>query len=231
MSLAVNFIKAREGLRLLAYRDSAGVWTIGYGHTGPEVVRGYRIDAARAEALLIDDMEWAVKEVSSQAKVPLTTQQAAALTSFVFNIGPRAFSESTCLRKLNTGDYEGAANAMTLFNKITVKGKKVRSDGLAARREMERALFLSGMVFEDAPKPEAPGAIVGGETKPMIKSKTQWLAGVGLSGLLADALGAFNSLRMSLPGNIEAWGPAAVLAVIFAGIMLNRLWDSYRGEH
>lgn len=143
MSLAVDFIKEAEGLRLEAYQDSAGVWTIGYGHTGNDVKRGMAIEAERAEVLLARDIAWAVDEVDHSVTVPLTTEQDAALVSLVFNIGSGAFRSSTVLRRLNAGDYEGAAEAILMWNKITRGGKKVVSKGLVNRRERERALFIS----------------------------------------------------------------------------------------
>lgn len=133
-------IKRHEGLRLTAYRDSAGVLTIGYGHTGPDVYEGQTITAAEAERLLRADMAWAAQAVEELVRVPLTAAQRDALTSFVFNVGRPAFAESTLLRKLNAGNYDAAASE---FDRWIYAGGKPLA-GLATRRASERALFEWG---------------------------------------------------------------------------------------
>lgn len=67
--------------------------------------------------------------------------------------------------------------------------------------------------------------------KPMIKSKTQWLAGVGLTGVLAQVLAAFSSIKLVVPEVILTFGPLTLLGMIFAAIMVNRLIDSLKGIH
>ena len=67
--------------------------------------------------------------------------------------------------------------------------------------------------------------------KPMIRSKTQWLAGVGLTGVLAQALAAFSSIKLVVPEVVLTFGPLALLGAIFAAIMVNRLIDSLKGIH
>ena len=131
-------IKIAEGLRLKAYLDTGGVWTIGYGHTGPEVVKGLTITMEQAEALLTEDLRTAEDHVNSAVKVKLTQNQFDALVSFVYNIGGGAFKESTLLRLLNAGDYEGAANQLPRW----VKDNGRLIDGLVNRRREERELFL-----------------------------------------------------------------------------------------
>ena len=105
--IGADLIVTREGLRLKAYQDTKGIWTIGVGHTGPEVVRGLWITRDKAYELFYKDVEWA-EEAVNEVKVPLTQNQFDALVSFVFNIGATAFAKSTMLRMLNVGDYEGA---------------------------------------------------------------------------------------------------------------------------
>lgn len=133
-----DVVREFEGLRLEAYLDTGGVWTIGYGHTGEEVRRGLTIDLAQAETWLTEDLREAEGYVSKLVKVRLTQNQFDALVSFVYNIGGTAFSKSTLLKKLNAGDYEGAANQLLRWNKDN--GKVVR--GLTNRRKKERGLFL-----------------------------------------------------------------------------------------
>lgn len=93
-----------EGLRLEAYRDTSGIWTIGYGHTRG-VRPGDSINIEQAGQLLEADLMEAERAVNALVKVPLTENQFSALVSFVFNEGEAAFSKSTLLTKLNEGGY------------------------------------------------------------------------------------------------------------------------------
>jgi lysozyme len=139
----VDFIKKEEGLRLASYLCPASVWTIGYGSTGPDVVEGMLITEPEAEALLEKDMSWALDLMDETVKVPMTANQKTAVVSLAFNIGPGAWRSSTALTRLNNEDYDGTAEAMQWWNKITVNGKKVVSDGLVNRRKREADLFLT----------------------------------------------------------------------------------------
>lgn len=137
----VALIKAHEGLRLTAYTDPVGVWTIGYGHTTaagpPKVERGMKITDAGADAILRQDLAKFEGYVSSAVKVPLNQNEFDALVSWTFNLGPGNLRSSTLLKKLNAGDRAGAADE---FLKWTKAGGKTLP-GLVKRREAERALF------------------------------------------------------------------------------------------
>jgi lysozyme len=135
-SKGLALIESFEGLRLTAYRDSVGVWTIGYGHTA-NVRPDERITEAEAEAFLRRDAEGAEQAVSQLVAVPLTQGQFDALVDFVFNLGRAALAGSTLLRLLNDGDHAGAAAE---FPKWCHAGGAVLP-GLVARRAKERALF------------------------------------------------------------------------------------------
>lgn len=134
-----DVVREVEGLRLEAYLDTGGVWTIGYGHTGPEVVKGLKITLEQAEALLSKDLGTAERVVNKLVCVPLSQSQFDALVSFVYNIGEGQFKPSTMLKLLNLQDYQGAADQFPRWNKDN--GKVVQ--GLINRRQKERALFLS----------------------------------------------------------------------------------------
>lgn len=138
----LDLIKRFEGLRLEAYQDVAGVWTIGYGHI-KSVKPGQKITAEEAEQLLRDDLKDAEHGVQSPVKVPINENEYSALVSLVFNIGRGAFAKSTAVKLLNKDDRIGAADAIELWNKSTVGGKKVVIPGLVARRAAEKGLFLS----------------------------------------------------------------------------------------
>ncbi|MDY3586903.1 lysozyme [Enterobacter asburiae] len=139
----IALIKQFEGCKLTAYQDSVGVWTIGYGWTQPvdgkPIRAGMTIKQETAERLLKTGLVSYESDVSRLVKVGLTQGQFDALVSFTYNLGARSLSTSTLLRKLNAGDYTGAAEEFLRWNKA---GGKVLT-GLTRRREAERALFMS----------------------------------------------------------------------------------------
>ena len=139
----IALIKQFEGCKLTAYQDSVGVWTIGYGWTQPvdgkPIRAGMTIKQETAERLLKTGLVSYESDVSRLVKVSLTQGQFDALVSFTYNLGARSLSTSTLLRKLNAGDYAGAADEFLRWNKA---GGKVLN-GLTRRREAEHALFLS----------------------------------------------------------------------------------------
>ncbi|MGY4539622.1 lysozyme [Mucilaginibacter sp. UYNi724] len=146
----IAIIKNFEGLRLNSYQDIAGVWTIGYGSTryvdGKAVKKGDKLaDPAQAESLLKSTLMDYIDAVDEGTTVHLSQNQFDALVSFIYNVGTGAVRSSTLFKKLNAGDYQGAADQFLLWNKITDPhtGKKVVSKTLIQRREQERALFLS----------------------------------------------------------------------------------------
>lgn len=133
----LELIKAFEGLRLTAYRCSAGVLTIGYGSTGKHVQEDSRITKEQADALLLKDLERFERGVEELVKVDLAQEEFDALVALTFNIGLGNFKTSTLLRKLNAGDYASAALEFIRWNKAG--GKTL--PGLTRRREAESRLF------------------------------------------------------------------------------------------
>jgi lysozyme len=136
-------IRNFEGLRLQAYQDPGGVWTIGYGHTGSDVSQGLVITRADADALLRADLATAEATVNSSVSVSLTQGQFDALVSFVYNVGGGAFQTSTLLAKLNAGDYASAAAEFGNWNQ-DANGQPLA--GLMSRRSAEAALFRTSTV-------------------------------------------------------------------------------------
>jgi lysozyme len=146
----INLIKTFEGLRLSAYRDIAGTWTIGYGSTrypdGRAIKPGDRLaDEAQAAALFSHTLGQYEDAANSYVTVPLSQHQFDALVSFTYNEGTYALKKSTLLKKLNEKDYQGAADQFLVWNKITDPhtGQKVPSSTLKERRYAERKLFLT----------------------------------------------------------------------------------------
>lgn len=132
----IALIKQFEGLRLKAYVCPAGVLTIGYGSTGPNVKPGMTITADEAEKLLLDDLVRFEQGVALQCPVA-TDNQFAALVAFAFNVGLENLRTSTLRRMHNEGDYVGAAGQFGRWNK---GGGKVLP-GLVKRRAAESALY------------------------------------------------------------------------------------------
>jgi lysozyme len=133
----LRLLKSFEGLRLDAYSDAVGVWTIGYGTTSG-VKPGMRITEAQAEDLLKKDLARFEIAVTEAVKVALNDDQFSALVSFTYNVGGAALLSSTLLRLLNQGDIQGAANQFLRWN----QGDGRELPGLTRRRKAERALFL-----------------------------------------------------------------------------------------
>lgn len=139
LDAAAKIIRDFEGERLLAYKCPAGIWTIGVGHTGPDVKEGQMITAAESIKLLYQDMLEADQAIDELVDVPLTENQRAALLSLIFNIGRGAFGNSTLLKLLNAGRYDAAAMQILKWDKS--KGNAI--SGLTRRRLSEKALFLT----------------------------------------------------------------------------------------
>lgn len=135
----LDLIRHYEGCKLVAYRCPANVLTIGYGHTGPDVKEGMKIDIFDANRLLRQDVAKFEAAVNEMVNVQLTHGQFDALVSFAFNLGAKALKSSTLLKKLNAGDYDGALGEFIRWNKAT--GRVLA--GLTARRESEQEQFIS----------------------------------------------------------------------------------------
>ena len=142
----LDLIKRWEGLRLTAYKDIVGVWTIGYGHTAaagaPAPKAGMKITAQEAEDTLKRDLAQYEKAVTKALSIVPSANQFAAMVSLCYNIGPANFAKSSVVKLLNVGKPREAADAFLLWNKA---GGKVLK-GLTARREDERKLFLTRSV-------------------------------------------------------------------------------------
>lgn len=151
----IELIKTYEGCRLRAYPDpgtGGDPWTIGYGHTGPEVVPGLIWTQEEADARLVEDVERFCEAVDDALTVDVSDNEFAAMVCLTYNIGVgrvddpdtaenegRGFLGSTLLRLVNEGRMDEAADQFLRWNK---SGGRVMA-GLTRRREAERALFLT----------------------------------------------------------------------------------------
>jgi len=138
----IDLIKQSEGCRLTAYPDPAtggDPWTIGYGHTGSDVHPGKVITQAEADRLLDEDFDLFERGVKRLVTVELTQGQFDALVCFSFNVGLGALQQSTLLKMINAGDFDGAAKQFLRWDKAA--GKVMA--GLTKRRQAESELFLA----------------------------------------------------------------------------------------
>ena len=134
----IDFIKRHEALRLNAYLDAVGVWTIGYGHTST-AKKGMTITEAEAEKLLVDDLKTAEEEINSH-NLPLKQNQFDALVSFVFNVGVGNFRSSTLLKRLKANPND--PDIANQFKKWVYGNGKVLP-GLVRRRNEEAKLYFT----------------------------------------------------------------------------------------
>lgn len=148
----LDIIKHYEQCKLTSYKCPAGIWTIGWGHTGPDVKPGMTISQSRADELLAYDVSDFEVDVKKLVKTFITQCQYDALVSFAFNVGSdidadsiaEGLGDSTLLRKLNAGDFNGAADEFLKWNKAG--GQKLR--GLTRRRHTERARFKGASAYD-----------------------------------------------------------------------------------
>jgi lysozyme len=129
----VRRLEVREGKRNKAYRDVKGIWTIGVGHTGPNVYEGLAWTDQQIEDALRVDLSVSEDAINRYVTVPLKQCQFDALVSFIFNVGVLAFRRSTLLKVLNRGDYENAAECFDMWH---------IPPEIIGRRDSEKEQFL-----------------------------------------------------------------------------------------
>lgn len=217
--IAAAFVAEHEGLRLESYADPGGAWTVGYGHTGPEVHAGLRITPARARGWLDEDLKTAAARlqgvVERGAIEALSEAQYAALLSFVFNLG--ADPKWTIWTRLNARRFEAVPAEMMRF----VHVGRTRLAGLVNRRAAEVALWSSGE-GEAAPPSSYTRAEATPPTprpiKPLFLSRTaitgaaQVVGGVSAGALAVQQTVAPYAQQAAVLGKLTA-----VLAVFMAG--------------
>jgi lysozyme len=197
-------IKRFEGLRLVAYRDAVGVWTIGYGHTSmagePIVKPDLRISSDEADSILARDVDAFARGVRNLVTVNISDAQFSALVSFAYNVGLGAFKRSSVLAAVNAQQFDAVPRRLNLWSKA---GGRILP-GLVKRRAAEAALFIS----TDAK--EVGGPVSDVKAKPVPQSKTIWCAVVVMT---LAVLQAWLSVSLKLSG-------IALLLVMAAGLAL-----------
>lgn len=140
ISVACDIIRKWEGLRLTAYQDQVGIWTVGYGSTGKNITRGTKITEDQADEMLrqrvLEDYNWLKKWVT------LNDNQFGACLSLMYNIGRANFKSSSLFTHLKNRNYEEVGRQFLRWKYITINGVKKVSDGLYNRRVDEKNLFL-----------------------------------------------------------------------------------------
>jgi lysozyme len=143
----ISLLKQHEGLRLKAYQDSRGVWTIGYGLTSAagivKVYKGMTITREQAEEyfrLALVKYENCIKET---IRIPLEQHQFDALVSFCYNVGPGAFEGSSIAQYVNQKRFKDVPKRMALW----IRAGKVYPKGLKKRRKDEGDVFLGRKDF------------------------------------------------------------------------------------
>jgi lysozyme len=132
-----QILMQREGVRLTAYQDERDIWTIGVGHTAfagpPTPVAGMTITLQECDQIFARDLAQFEQAVNQAIVVPIPQNAFDACVSLCYNIGPKGFTGSTVVHKINLGDMEGAADAFLMWD---------RPPSLLSRRKSERAQFL-----------------------------------------------------------------------------------------
>lgn len=186
-SAAIALVKQFEGYRDTAYKCPAGVWTIAYGHTSPEVKQGLTCTKRQGELWLVEDLQIAsrrlAKVIDAAVFQSLTDEQFSALLSFAFNLG--VTGSWRIWKVINARKFEAVPAELMRF--VNAGGKPL--PGLVRRRAAEAALW--GEEHHEVPPstttrlmdtPPTPPP----EAKPIANSKTMWAGGVTVAAGVAQ---------------------------------------------
>ena len=219
-------IRRFEGLRTGAYRDAAGVWTIGYGHTSmagpPRVSRGMKITRKEAASILARDVAGFAEGVASHVRVPLSDSQFSALVSFAYNVGLENFRKSSVLRAVNDGDCCAVPRRLSLWVKA---GGKILP-GLINRRAAEGALFMQGT--SPAASAEVKNArLPRREPVEPVQGRAMHRSSINLAAILSAVTGVVSSLAAGvsdLAGIVDGrtMAIATALVMVSAAIWIIR---------
>ena len=184
----IERLKRREGLRLNAYQDQAGVWTIGYGHTAT-AEPGMVISKTGAENILKLDLVDFENAIAKLVKTDLTAHQWDALVSFVYNVGVGAFKKSTLLKRINEGRLDLVPAEMLRW--VRVAGKV--NEGLRNRRMSEIDQWTTGQAADKfvASREVVPSAPVESKTV----AAQAGVTGSGLAVVAEPALRVIDTLQ------------------------------------
>lgn len=143
---SAQFLIDQEGWVNKVYRDSVGLPTVCVGHMDRSMRIGDHYSDEECIALTAKQLQTFIRVIDSTVIVPINDEMRTALISLVYNIGDDAFRHSTLVKKLNKGDYVGAANQFTVWVYGGAGAKKVVIRGLLNRRLREQSLFRKGII-------------------------------------------------------------------------------------
>jgi lysozyme len=204
-------IRTAEGFRDTAYRDSTGVWTIGYGHTSmagaPEVTDGLTITPEQGEQMLAADVAQVADGLRRILTRQLTDTQFSALVSFAYNVGIGNAAKSSVLKAVNSGDFAAVPRRLQVW--VNAGGKTL--PGLVKRRAAEAELFMKAEPASEPRAPETRGPVTPAPGKPLHQSVTVWAA------LAAALLACANHVAMLV-------GYTMLGLVLTAAIVAAAIW-------
>ncbi len=140
MAICLPFTAQNEGLKLKAYLDPAGIYTVCYGET-LNTTAGETKTPQECQGMLATRLGYFAWQVQSVVRVPMKPPMLAAYSDFSYNVGIAAFQKSTILKKLNSGDYSGACAGLLAWTRV----KGVILPGLVRRRAAEYKLCMEGI--------------------------------------------------------------------------------------
>ena len=145
IDVLISLIKEFEGCKLKAYKCPAGVWTVGWGATGPDIKEGTVWSQQYADAMLRKMANNVLDEAlhESPRLRNETPGRQAAVADFIYNVGIGNYRKSTFKRMIDAGDFNEAKHAIMMWVKATdpKTGKKVTLQGLVRRRQAEADLL------------------------------------------------------------------------------------------
>ena len=143
-------IAGYEGYSATAYKDTGGVLTVGFGHTGPEVTPGTRVTVVQALNTLGKDVGKTERALQSCLgdDVRLTQGEWDAYVTLAYNVGAGAVCRSSILRKLQAKQYAAACKTILDFDRVRVGGRLVKNQGLTNRRKGEYQKCVQGIKGE-----------------------------------------------------------------------------------
>lgn len=140
---ALLIVPIHEGLKLLPYRDTGGVWTDCFGHTGNDVQPGRIQTPEQCDDKLADDLLKASAQIDSCVREPINRNERSAYVDFTYNVGGAAFCGSSIVRNLNAGDHRAACDQVLRWVYVGKKDCRLKASncgGIVARREAEHAM-------------------------------------------------------------------------------------------
>lgn len=226
---AVAEIAEQEGLELVAYQCPAKIWTVARGHTRG-VQPGMSVTLEQADQLFLEDLTEHANAVRELCTVPADPNELGAMVSLCFNIGIGAFKTSSVLRFHNAGNYAAAARAFLLFDKYRPgPGKPLEiSEGLAARRHAEAALYLKAVTQPTVGIPQAVAPAPKIAASPTVQANTAAVVAgsIGVLSEWSDTIGTLASKAGAIASNFGVKPQTAlyVAIIVIAGVTLYRRW-------